>query len=347
MQIPSENPMSNRESLRLTLRVDPAECPCRLDVYLAQGLEDLSRSRLQKLIRTGETLVDGAVAKPGHRLQGDEVIEIHLPSPSEAIPRPEAIDLDILYEDEDLLVINKPAGMVVHPGAGVDSGTLVNALLSHCENLSGVGGVVRPGIIHRLDRLTSGCLCVAKNDLAHQRLAEQLAARSMSRIYVAWVLGEMSGREGRIDAPIGRSRRDPTLMSVVRREGRAAATRWEVIARAPGLTRVRCRLETGRTHQIRVHLGHIGHPVVGDAAYGLSPREARMRIPPGYPAITQALSRCVRQILHAQRLCFAHPRSGQPMEFEAPLPDDFQAFDAALEPFVSRADGSVSLLTDC
>jgi len=321
---------------RLTLRVDPDECPCRLDVYLTQNLDDLSRSRVQEVIRGGHAFVDGASAKPGQRLSGGEGIEITLPPPRELAPRPEAIALDVLYEDDDLLVINKPAGMVVHPGAGVDSGTLVNALLHYCGRLSALGGVARPGVVHRLDRLTSGCLCVAKNDFAHQRLAAQLVDRSMSRVYLAWALGEMADRAGRIDAPIGRSRRDPTLMTVVHRAGRPAATQWEVLARAPGLTRLHCRLETGRTHQIRVHLSYVNHPVVGDRDYGPPPREAKMRIPAGHPAIIQAVSRCSRQMLHARRIQFRHPRSGEAMEFEAPLPEDFQAFDAALEPFLLR-----------
>jgi 23S rRNA pseudouridine1911/1915/1917 synthase len=266
-------------------------------------------------------------------LRGGERIEVEeIPSASPA-PEPEEIPIDVLHEDDDLIVANKPAGMVVHPGAGVDSGTLVNALLARYGRLSGVGGPTRPGIVHRLDRGTSGCIAVARTDLAHDRLTRQLADRSMRRTYLAWVAGEVSGREGSIEAPIGRSARNRTRMTVTRRSGRAAVTHWEVVARAPGLTRLRCRLETGRTHQIRVHLAHVGHPIVGDPAYGLSAREMRMRIPPGYPTIIRALSRTERPLLHAHRLCLNHPTSGASMEFEAPLPEDFLAFDRALEPF--------------
>jgi 23S rRNA pseudouridine1911/1915/1917 synthase len=303
-----------------------------LDVYLAQTLEEgPSRSRVQRLIRDGRVRVEGEPAKPSRDLTGGESIVVEMPSPAETEPLPESIPLDILYEDDDLLVVNKPAGMVVHPGAGVDSGTLVNAALHHCVRLSTVGGPRRPGIVHRLDRLTTGCICVAKTDLAHQGLAAQLLDRTMSRVYLAWAVGEMQGREGRIDAPIGRSPRNPTRMAVVRHAGRPAATRWEVLARAPGLTRLRCRLETGRTHQIRVHLAHVNHPVVGDADYGLSLKEIKMRIPAGHPAVLQAAARCERQMLHAHQLRFIHPRTGRAMEFEAPLPEDFRAFEAALE----------------
>lgn len=326
--------MINPDSGPIALRVDPAECPCRIDVYLTLALEELSRSRVQQLIREGHARVDGETAKVSLKLQGGELLEITIPSPSAAVPQPEAIALEILYEDADVIVINKPAGMVVHPGAGVGSGTLVNALLNHCSDLSGIGGVVRPGIVHRLDRLTSGCICVAKNDLAHQSLSAQLADRSMSRVYVAWVVGGMGEPEGRIDAPLGRSPRNPTRMAVVSEGGRHAATRWRALAWAPGLTRLECHLETGRTHQIRVHLAHIGHPVVGDPEYGLSAKETRLRIPGGNPRIIQAVSKITHQLLHARQLEFIHPRTGQRMRFDAPLPADFAAFDEALTPFL-------------
>ncbi|MBN1865898.1 RluA family pseudouridine synthase [Candidatus Sumerlaeota bacterium] len=316
----------------LLLNVSSSDAPCRIDVYLTENLEeDLTRSRVQRLIRDGLVLVDGAAVKPGHAVRGGERIEISLPPTAEPAPEPEAIPLDILYEDDAIVVLNKEPGIVLHPGAGARSGTLVNALLHHCRgSLSGIGGTARPGIVHRLDRLTSGCLCVAKTDAAHRGLAAQLADRTMRRSYLAWVVGEMPEREGRIDAPIGRSRRDRTQMAVVHRGGRPAATRWEVLARAPGLTRLLCRLETGRTHQIRVHLAHIGFPVVGDPEYGLSKRDARMRIPPGHPTLIQALARVDRQLLHAWRLELIHPTTGEPMQFEAPLPDDFGSFDAAV-----------------
>ncbi len=322
-------------SSKTILRVSPEACPCRVDSYLAAEVDSLSRTRLKGLIRDGLVRVDGKPVKPRHTLHGHEEILINLPPPADSSPLPEAIDLDILYEDSDLLAIDKPAGMVVHPGAGISSGTLVNALLHHCPDLSGIGGVARPGIVHRLDRRTSGCLVVAKNDAAHQGLSAQLADRTMGRVYLAWVNGVVPDREGRIDAPLGRSPRNRTRMAVVSRGGRPAATNWKVLARAPGLTRLECRLETGRTHQVRVHLAHLGHPVVGDTEYGLSPKEARRLVPPGYPKIIQALSRCRRQLLHARGIHFTHPRTGKPLEFEAPLPEDFETFDSVLEPFTT------------
>ena len=315
---------------RLLLQVDPDECPARIDVYLAEALPEFSRTRLQRLIRDGEVQLNGGLVKQSLILNGGETIEIQVPPPLDALPAAEDIPLDILHEDDDLLVVNKPAGMVVHPGAGVPSGTLVNALLHHCGTLSSVGGVSRPGIVHRLDRLTSGCIAVAKTDVAHRGLCEQLADHTMGRTYLAWVIGEVPDREGRIEAPIGRSPRQRTRMTVLPRTGRPAATRWRVVGRAPGLTRLECLLETGRTHQIRVHLAHISHPVAGDPEYGLSPREAKMRIPAGHPLIVQALSRCARQMLHAWRLHLIHPRTGAAMVLEAPLPEDFLALDKAL-----------------
>jgi 23S rRNA pseudouridine1911/1915/1917 synthase len=314
----------------LQLEADPEECPARLDVYLADALPDFSRTRLQRLIRSGEVAVAGTPAKQSLVLVGGETIVLRVPPPAEALPAAEDIPLDVLHEDADLLVINKPAGTVVHPGAGVSSGTLVNALLHHCGSLSTVGGVSRPGIVHRLDRLTSGCIAVAKTDAAHRALSAQLADHSMGRTYLAWVVGEMPETEGRIEAAIGRSPRQRTRMAVMPRTGRDAATRWRVVGRGPGLSRLECVLETGRTHQIRVHLAHVHHPVVGDPEYGLSPREEKMRIPAGNPSIIQALSRCERQMLHAWRLRLVHPRTGATMEFEAPLPDDFAALDRAL-----------------
>lgn len=305
----------------------------RLDAFLAEALPDISRSRLKDWVAAGRVTVNGHAAKPSVRLQGGEEVGVEPLPRAIALPEPEDIPLDILYEDDDVLVINKPAGMVVHPGAGVHTGTLVHAVLHHCPSLSSAGGETRPGIVHRLDRLTSGCLVVAKNDAAHLCLSEQLADRSMSRVYLAWVVGRPDEIEGVVDAPIARALHDRTRMSIQPRHGRRAVTHWRVVAWAPGLTRVQCRLETGRTHQIRVHLAHIGHPVVGDPEYGYSSREARLRIPPGHPTIIQALSHCRRQLLHAFRIRFNHPRTGEPLEFEAPLPEDFRAFDAALRPY--------------
>lgn len=316
---------------RFTLQADPEDCPARLDAYLAAHLPQFSRTRLQNLIKSGDVRVNGAPARQNLVLSGGEILEIEAPPPEPPDLEPENIPLDILHEDAEVLILNKPAGLIVHPGAGVRTGTLVNALLYHFQTLSRLGGGDRPGIVHRLDRLTSGCIAVAKTDFAHQALAAQLADRSLGREYLAWVIGAMPGPAGRIDAPIGRHPSRRTRMAVVRSGGRPAITNWEVVAAAPGLSRLLCRLETGRTHQIRVHLAHLGHPVVGDPEYGLAPRDARMRIPAGNPQLLAALSHAKRQLLHAWRIHFRHPRSGQTLSFEAPLPADFQAFDLAAQ----------------
>jgi 23S rRNA pseudouridine1911/1915/1917 synthase len=301
----------------------------RLDAFLAREIEDLSRSRVHDLVAEGIVRVNGLAAKPSRTLQGGETIEALLPPSGEPLPEPEPIPLEVLYEDDDLLIVNKPAGLIVHPGAGVRSGTLVNAVLHHCPGLSGVGSPERPGIVHRLDRLTSGCTVVAKTQRAYRSLTAQIADRTMKRTYLAWVCGQMPSTEGTIDAPIGRSARVRTHMAVTK-GGRPAVTHWRVVARAPGLTRLECRLETGRTHQIRVHLAHLRFPVVGDPEYGLSGREARSLIPPSYPTVVQAVSHARRQMLHARRLDLVHPVTGVAIACEAPLPDDFRAFDAAV-----------------
>ncbi len=317
----------------IELEVDGEETPCRLDRYLADNIDSLSRTRIKKLIIDGHVTVDGKQVKPRHELQGEEQLHIVLPEPDTPMPQAENIELDILYEDEAILVISKATDMIVHPGAGVRGGTLVNALIHHCgKNLAGYGQNIRPGIVHRLDRQTSGCLVVAKTLEAQQSLSAQLADHSMSRRYEAWLVGEMPEKCGRVEAPIGRSPRNRTQMAVVR-GGRHAATNWRVMAWAPGLTRVECRLETGRTHQIRVHMTHCGHPVVSDPDYGYSFRDAKMRIPPGHAPIVQALSLVKRQLLHARKLSFVHPVSGEKVCYEAPLPEDFENFDKAVEPF--------------
>ena len=328
-QIPP--PPSLNPSVSFSLQADPEDCPARLDAYLAEHLAEFSRSKLQRLIKSGDVLVNGAPARQSLSLKGDEVLDIQSPPPAAPTLEAENIPLDVLFEDDEVIIINKPAGLVVHPGAGVHSGTLVNALLYHFKNLSTLGGGSRPGIVHRLDRLTSGCIAVAKTDFAHHALAAQLQDHSLGREYLAWVIGQMPAASGRVDAPIGRSFSHRTRMAVVKQDGRPAATNWEVVKNASGLTRVICRLETGRTHQIRVHMAHLGHPVVGDPEYGLTPRDARMRIPAGNPALIAAISHANRQLLHAWRIHFTHPRTGERLVFEAPLPDDFQAFDAAAQ----------------
>ncbi|MFP4579680.1 MAG: RluA family pseudouridine synthase [Candidatus Sumerlaeia bacterium] len=321
---------------RLDLQADADQCPMRVDAYLAENLPEFSRSRLAAVIKAGQVWVDGERCKPSLKLQGGEAISLIPPEPDEIIPEPEDIPLEVLYEDDDILVINKAAGMVVHPGAGVREGTLVNALLHHCDHLSRIGGAFRPGIVHRLDRLTSGCLAVAKTDAAHRSLTAQLATRRMGRIYLAWASGVVTERSGLVDAPIGRSSRERTRMAVVR-GGRPAITHWQVEAWGPGVTRLLCRLETGRTHQIRVHCEYMGFPIIGDGDYGFDPQKAKLRVPPGHPAIIQAIAKCQRQMLHAWRLHLTHPSTGKELEVEAPLPEDFRQFDQAVAPYATFA----------
>ncbi|MGE5559570.1 MAG: RluA family pseudouridine synthase [Chloroflexota bacterium] len=281
----------------------------RLDVTLsASGEIGLSRSRIQALISDGAVTVDGATwSRPGARLKGGEVIVLRLPAdrPSEAVA--EDIPLDVVYEDADLIVINKPRGMVVHPAAGHSSGTLVNALLRHCPDLAGIGGVLRPGIVHRLDRDTTGLLVVAKSQRAHAALSAAIKARQVHREYLAVVWGVPDAVRGRIEAPIGRHPVDRKRMSVVE-GGRQAVTLFTVVETFPATSLLRCVLETGRTHQIRVHLAFIGHPVVGDRAYG--GRRDSLGI--------------TGQALHAAALAFDHPVSGQALRFEVPPPADLR-----------------------
>ena len=286
--------------------VPPEAAGLRLDHFLAARLPHLSRSRLQALIKEGHILVAGNAAKPGEKLRPGQLVTVHEP---EAAPvtgtDPEAIPLSILYEDDDLLVLNKAAGMVVHPAAGNPTGTLVNALLHHCTSLSGIGGEQRPGIVHRLDKETSGCLVVAKNDLAHQGLSKQFAGRTILKIYLALASGHFTKKSGVVEEEIARHPVHRKKMAVVKGgKGRASTTDYKVVRELPGASLVECTLHTGRTHQIRVHLKHLGHPLLGDELYG---KRA------GYP----------RQMLHAWKLGFTHPRTGQRMEFEAPIPQDF------------------------
>ena len=286
--------------------VPPEAAGLRLDHFLAARLSHLSRSRLQTLIKEGHIRIEGNPAKPGEKLRPGQIVTVHEP---EAAPvtgtDAEAIPLHILYEDDDLLVLNKAAGMVVHPAAGNPTGTLVNALLHHCTSLSGIGGEQRPGIVHRLDKETSGCLVIAKNDLAHQGLSRQFAGRTIHKVYLALACGHFAKKSGVIEAEIARHPIHRKKMAVVKGgKGRASTTDYKVVRELPGASLVECTLHTGRTHQIRVHLKHLGHPLLGDELYG---RRA------GHP----------RQMLHAWKLGFSHPRSGQWMEFEAPIPQDF------------------------
>jgi 23S rRNA pseudouridine1911/1915/1917 synthase len=289
----------------LEFRVEPAGAGTRLDQYLAGAAPGFSRVRVQDLIKSGHVTLNGAAAKASVRVREGDAIVLNEPPavPTETVA--EEIALDVLFEDDDLIVINKPAGLVVHPAAGHWSGTLVNALLHHCRGLSGIGGEQRPGIVHRLDKETSGCLVAAKNDLAHQALARQFAGREVTKIYLALVAGKLARRSGVIEAAIGRhpvQRKKMTVLPPGR--GRQAKTSYRALREVPAGTLVECTLHTGRTHQIRVHLKHLGHPVLGDEVYG---RRA------GF----------VRQMLHAWRLGLVHPRTEERLNFESPIPPDF------------------------
>lgn len=306
--------MSAPRTARLTVEVSrPAE---RLDVFLRDQFPAVSRGALQRLIEDGDILVNGHLVKPTHHPHAGEVIDVRWPEARPAEAQPEEIPLDILFEDELLLVLNKPAGLVVHPGAGHEAHTLVNALLHHCAGqLSGIGGVARPGIVHRLDQDTSGCLVVAKTDAAHVALSAQFAARRVEKIYHAIVCGELPREHGEICAAIARHPSHRKRMAVAEERGRAARTSFRVLQRLREATLVEARLHTGRTHQIRVHFQHLGFPVVGDLTYG-NRQNLRLAELTHYSA--------PRQMLHARYLCFVHPRTGQPLDFEAPWPADFR-----------------------
>jgi 23S rRNA pseudouridine1911/1915/1917 synthase len=304
----------------------------RLDRVLARLASDLSRSRLQALIRDGQVTIDDTlVLDPGRKVGAGARIALQVPPPVPAEPQGEAMDLSIVYEDDDLIVIDKPAGLVVHPAAGHESGTLVNALIAHCgESLSGIGGVKRPGIVHRLDKDTSGLLVVAKNDLAHQGLAEQFADHGrtgpLERLYLALVWGVPERKRGTVEAALARSQHNREKIAIVsddNERGRYAITHYEMREALPRsnpiASLVQCELETGRTHQIRVHMAHIGHPLLGDAVYGSGFKTKANRL--GAPQ-QQALTALNRQALHAAVLGFEHPRTGEFLRFESPIPAD-------------------------
>jgi 23S rRNA pseudouridine1911/1915/1917 synthase len=288
----------------------------RLDVFLSRKLPELSRGAIQRLIADGDIRVDGKIVKPTHHPRAGETVVIQRPETQPALAQPEAIPLNILYEDADLVVLNKPAGLVVHPAVGHQEHTLVNALLHHCAGqLSGIGGVARPGIVHRLDKETSGCLVAAKNDGAHLNLAAQFAGREVGKIYQAIACGWMPRLSGQIEAAIARDQTNRQRMTVTDgTRGREARTSYRVLERWPSATLVELELHTGRTHQIRAHLRHLGFPVAGDRVYGAR-ATARLKDLTGYTA--------PRPLLHAQRLTLSHPRDGRRMSFEAPLPTDF------------------------
>ena len=292
---------------RLTLRADrPGE---RADALVCRLVPDLTRSAAQRLLERGAITSAGRPVRKNDRPAPGDVLEVVLPDPEPIDLVPQDIPLDVVYEDGDVIVVNKPVGLVVHPAPGHPDGTLVNALLYHCgTSLSGINGELRPGIVHRIDRDTSGLIIAAKNDRAHLALAAQLQDHSLARTYEAVAVGGLREDSGTVDAPIGRHPVDRKKMAIDRKNGREAITHWTVLARYPGYTHVECRLETGRTHQIRVHLASIGHPLLGDTVYG-----AKKPVPG-----------LAGQCLHARRLRFVHPSTGEPVELECPLPDWFQ-----------------------
>lgn len=288
----------------------------RLDMYLARVVENMTRSAAQKHIEDGCVLRNGKPAKKNEKLNAGDEVTITIPDPKPVDIQPTQMALDIVYEDEDVLVLNKPKGVVVHPAAGHSDDTLVNGLLyARADQLSGINGELRPGIVHRIDKDTSGLLAVAKNDFAHRMLAFQLKDHTMARTYEAIVCGSFREDSGTVNAPIGRHPTDRKKMCVTQRNAKEAVTHWEVVNRYRGYTHVRCRLETGRTHQIRVHMAHIGHPILGDTVYGHKK-----------PELGQS-----SQCLHAGALCFQHPRDGRPVMVFAPLPDYFQEVIEKLE----------------
>lgn len=308
-QLPGEN------STRIDLVASRNDAKIRLDQFLAKRLPEFSRSRLQRLIRDGFVRLNDTIVRPRQIVRGGDKIKLTEPPLEKIETLPERIPLEILFEDNDLIVINKPAGLVVHPGAGHREHTLVNALLSHCDMLSGIAGKERPGIVHRLDKETSGCLVVAKNDATHRELSKQFAARTVEKVYLALVAGQLRKTAGVIEEKIGRHPVHRQRMSATALRGRAAKTEYRVIRSSERASLVECRLHSGRTHQIRVHLHHLGHPVLGDKVY--APRLAK-----DFP----------RQMLHAWKLGLRHPRTEEWKNFEAPLPDDFAAaVDLAIE----------------
>ena len=291
-----------------TITINCAEDNVRVDVFLADNIPEMTRSGIQRIIEAGGVTVSGKTIKKNHRSSSGEVYEVVLPEPEDTEVMAQAIPLDIVYEDDDLIVVNKTRGMVVHPAPGHSDGTLVNALLAHCgDSLSGIGGKRRPGIVHRLDKDTSGLIVAAKNDFSHLALSAQLSTRTMSRVYETVVFGRVRNDAGIVDAPIGRHHSDRKRQAVTDKNSRNAVTHYEVIARHNGYTHLRCRLETGRTHQIRVHMTHIGHPVLGDVVYGA--RKSNFGLS--------------GQCLHAREIKFVHPRTQEEMTFGTELPEYF------------------------
>ena len=293
----------------LTLQPNQEDAGTRIDAWLAANLEDVTRSGAQRLLEEGTVTKDGKALAKNYKLTGCEILEVSLPDPEPVDVVPQNIPLDIVFEDSDVIVVNKPKGLVVHPAPGHPDGTLVNALLYHCgDSLSGIGGELRPGIVHRIDRDTSGLIIAAKNDFSHQRLAAQLQDHTLARIYHCIVTGNLREDSGTVEAPIGRHHTDRKKMAVVA-DGRNAVTHWRVLERYQGFTYVECRLETGRTHQIRVHMAHTGHPILGDTVYGNK----------------KPVSGLQGQCLHAVGLQFIHPRTEELVELHCGLSEEFEA----------------------
>ena len=291
------------------MKIDVSVAGTRLDVFLTEYFKDLTRSRIQKLIADGEVTVNQSATKANTKLKIGDVVEVNIPKPKETQLQAEEIPLDIVYEDKHMLVVNKPQGMVVHPAAGNYCGTLVNALMAHCgDNLSGINGEIRPGILHRIDKDTSGLLLVAKDDKAHLGLSEQIKAHSLTREYICLVHGRIKEDSGTIDAPIGRDPKDRKKMTITHKNSKNAVTHFFVLERFEKYTLVKCRLETGRTHQIRVHMSKNGHPIVGDPVYGRKKEEFKLK----------------GQLLHAWKVGFIHPITGEYMEFEREVPEYFE-----------------------
>lgn len=315
------------EQEALTFLVEESDAGSRLDVYLAKQIDGWSRARIQRLIEDVDVTVKGRAAKPSYKLRAGDSVEVELTEPPVSSFVPENIPLEIIYEDEDLVIVNKPAGMIVHPGAGVSSGTLANALAFHFQNLSKRAGAVRPGIVHRLDKDTSGLILVAKNEEMHEKLADQFRAREVFKSYVALVHGRVAEDAGRIEQPIARDPRNRTRMSVVR-GGRQALTLYRVRAAYERFTLLDVEIKSGRTHQIRVHLRWLKHPVVGDEVYGegrdKNVQDARVRA---------LIGRLGRQFLHAEQLGFRHPRTQEQLRFTAPMPRELSEFLESLQVF--------------
>ena len=293
------------EDIKITVVEEAGQ---RIDKILVKALTDFSRTQIQMLIQDGHVLVNGKAIKASYKVEVNDEVMVHIPESESTDILAEDIPLDIVYEDQDVIVVNKPTGMIVHPSAGIYKGTLVNALLYHCHDLSGINGVMRPGIVHRIDKETSGLLMVAKNDMAHASLSEQLQEHTVTRRYLALVHGLIPHEFGRIEAPIGRDPKDRQKMTCTDKNAKDAITNFKVLERFKDMTLVECRLETGRTHQIRVHMQYIGHPVYGDPQYGLKRDDTTYG-----------------QYLHAKILGFVHPRTGEDMYFESELPDFFKA----------------------